>query len=118
MEKKMADDVRTISFEDPDYAAAVRQVLAAVLVAQERDGGFQNGFSALLINIAMMVEREPGTLTNKQLREKCELLGRTVLAQAKMLREQHESTGKRMFDQLTAEFDAEREQTRGSTSIQ
>jgi hypothetical protein len=105
MERAVADDIRTVSFQDPGYAAATSQVLAAPLLAQGRDESFQNGFSALLINLAMLVEHEPGATTNKNLREKCELIGRTIFQQVKMLRQQYEASGQRMFDHLAAGFD-------------
>lgn len=106
----MADDIRTVSFEDPGYAAATTEVFAAPLLAHDGDESLQNGFSALVVNLALLVERDPGANTNMDLRKKRELIGRTIFQQAKMLREQYEASGQRMFDHLPAGFDRGAEQ--------
>lgn len=100
----MPDETKTVSLSDPNYQAATLSVLRSVLDAYDRDGSFQNGVSALLINLAMLLEREPGR-TNKEIRERCELVGRTLHQQVKMLREQYEQTGERQFDQLSVHLD-------------
>lgn len=101
----MPDETKTVSLSDPNYQAATLGVLRSVLDAYDREGSFQNGVSALLINLAMLLEREPGR-TNKEIRERCELVGRTLNQQVKkMLREQYEQTGERQFDQLSAHLD-------------
>ncbi|MDH7639277.1 hypothetical protein [Sphingomonas oryzagri] len=92
----MPDDVRAVRLEDPNLVS----VLQAVQASHERDGSYQNGFSALLVVMAMLIEREPGSHTNQHLRARCEELGRTVHLQAKLFRQQVETTGERQFDQL------------------
>jgi uncharacterized membrane-anchored protein len=101
----MPDDVRAVSLEDPNYQAALITVLQAVQASEARDGSYQNGFSALLVVMAMLIECEPGTHTNQQLQARCEELGRTVHLQAKLFRQQVETTGERQFDQLLAALD-------------
>jgi len=101
----MPDDVRTVRLEDPNYQAALMSVMQAVHSSNARDGSYQNGFSALLVTMAMLIEREPGIETNQRLRERCEELGRTVLLQAKIFRQQHDATGERQFDELSGLID-------------
>jgi hypothetical protein len=101
----MPDDVRAVRLEDPDYQAALMSVMQAVHASHAKDGSYQNGFSALLVVMAMLIEREPGIDTNQHLRERCEELGRTILLQAKIFRQQHEATGERQFEQLSALID-------------
>jgi len=101
----MPDHVRTVRLEDPNYQAALMSVMQAVHSSNTRDGSYQNGFSALLVAMAMLIEREPGIETNQRLRERCEELGRTVLLQAKIFRQQHDATGERQFDELSGLID-------------
>ena len=101
----MPDDVRPVRLEDPNYQAALMSVAQAVHSSETRDGSYQNGFSALLVVMAMLIEREPGIETNQSLRHRCEELARTVLLQAKIFRQQHIATGERQLDQLSALID-------------
>lgn len=96
----MPDDVREVRVEDQNYQAALMSVLQVVQASEARDGSYQNGFTALLVVMAMLIEREPGQHTNQQLRARCEELGRTVHLQAKIFRQQFETAGERQFDQL------------------
>ena len=101
----MPDDVRAVRLEDPNYQAALMSVMKAIHSSNTRDGSYQNGFSALLVVMAMLIEREPGIETNERLRERCEEFGRTVHLQAKIFRRQHDSTGERQFDGLSGLID-------------
>lgn len=101
----MPDDVRAIRLEDPNYQAALMSVLQAIHASNRRDGSYQNGFSALLVGMAMLLEREPGNETNQHLRERCEEFARTVLLQARLFRQQYETTGQRQFDALSTLID-------------
>jgi hypothetical protein len=101
----MPDDVRAVRLEDPNYQAALMSVIQAVHASNVRDGSYQNGFSVLLVSMAMLIEREPGIATNQQLRERCEEVGRTILLQARIFRQRYEATGERQFETLSALID-------------
>lgn len=102
----MPDEPKVVSLTDPNDQAAVMDVLRSILAAYDRDHTFQNGFGALLITIAMLIEREPGR-SNADVRKRCEALGRMVHQQVMMLRERYEQTGERQFDRLSAVIDQE-----------